>query len=42
MKFYLNFDVNMKLFIDRNLKLCNIVVFDLLNKMDGIIELFDC
>lgn len=40
-KFYLNLDANMKSFTDRNSKSCNIVVFDLLNKMDGIIELLD-
>ncbi|MCL2925871.1 MAG: VWA domain-containing protein [Trichodesmium sp. MAG_R04] len=38
-KFYLNLDANMKSFTDRNSKPCNIVVFDLLNKMDGIIDL---
>ena len=40
-KFYLNLDANMKSFTDRNSKSCNIVVFDLLNKMPSIIELLD-
>lgn len=40
-KFYLNLDANMKSFTDRNSKSCNIVVFDLLNKMPNIIELLD-
>ena len=38
-KFYLNLDANMNSFKDRHSKPCNIVVFDLLNKMDGIIDL---
>ena len=40
-KFYLDLDANMKSFTDRNSKPCNIVVFDLLNKMPNIIELLD-
>ena len=39
-EFYLKLDANMKSFKDRNSNPCNIVVFDLLNKMDdGIINL---
>ena len=40
-KFYLNLDANMNSFTDRNSKPCNIIAFDLLNKMEGIIDLLN-
>ena len=40
--FYLKLDANTKSFQDKNSKPCNIVVFDLLNKMSGIIDLLNC
>ncbi|NEQ34898.1 MAG: hypothetical protein F6K40_00660 [Okeania sp. SIO3I5] len=39
-KFYLKLDANV-LFTDRNSAQCDIIVFDMLNKMSGIIELLD-
>lgn len=39
--FYLNLDANARAFLDKNSNSCNIVVFDLLNKMPGIIQLLD-
>ncbi|MCL2924454.1 MAG: caspase family protein, partial [Trichodesmium sp. MAG_R04] len=40
-KFYLNLDANMNSFTDRNSQPCNIIAFDLLNKMEGIIDLLN-
>lgn len=40
-KFYLKLDANTSSFLDENAKPCNIVVFDLLNKMSGIIDLLN-
>ncbi|MBP0017891.1 MAG: AAA-like domain-containing protein [Cyanobacteria bacterium SBLK] len=40
-KFYLRLDANTSSFLDQNAKPCNIVVFDLLNKMSGIIDLLN-
>ena len=39
--FYLKLDANSRSFLDKNSKTCNIVVFDVLNKMPGIIQLLD-
>ncbi|MDY7004255.1 MAG: caspase family protein [Cyanobacteriota bacterium] len=39
--FYLKLDANTRSFTDRNSKSCQIVVFDLLNKMPNIIELLN-
>ena len=39
--FYLKLDGNARAFLDKNSKSCNIVVFDLLHKMPGIIQLLD-
>jgi hypothetical protein len=39
--FYLKLDANVRAFKDSHDKPCNIVVFDLLNKMPGIIQLLD-
>ncbi|NEQ34899.1 MAG: hypothetical protein F6K40_00665 [Okeania sp. SIO3I5] len=39
--FYLKLDANANTFTDKNSKPCNIVVFDLLNKMPGIIDLLN-
>ncbi len=39
--FYLKLDANARAFLDKNSKTCNIVVFDLLHKMPGIIQLLD-
>ncbi len=39
--FYLNLDANARAFLDKNSNTCNIVVFDLLHKMPGIIQLLD-
>ncbi|MEM9542214.1 MAG: AAA-like domain-containing protein [Cyanobacteria bacterium P01_E01_bin.42] len=40
-KFYLELDANTSTFLDQNAKPCNIVVFDLLHKMSGIIDLLN-
>lgn len=39
--FYLRLDANARGFSDKNTNSCNIVVFDLLHKMPGIIQLLD-
>ncbi len=39
--FYLKLDANTNSFTDKNSQPCNIVAFDLLNKMDNIIDLFN-
>jgi len=40
-KFYLKLDGNARGFSDKNARTCNIVVFDLLHKMPGILQLLD-